>query len=471
MTSLPEPRLSLPPDNHVEAEYRSVPLEDLPSLLEGKDNTNSVSATTLRSIQSHWASRIFVAAWIGYAGFYFCRKNIAWTPLGRGDTSHALSGSLARLLIIFGIGYALGQFAGGSLADRYGSRRVLLAGGMLSALSTVALLSGLPVAALLGLQALNGFGQGFGWPSINRLLKAWIPGRERTIALAWWSSSYALGGFLATAVATALSTNSLFFPAATGARLSLLVPASILALTTGFFYLRVYDTPVDAAKSQNLKERHAIEPSSRAVLRESRLGYAPILRNNELRGLAAMYFFLKMTRYALLFWLPLYLLDAQHLTLQASVRIASTFELTGFIGALIAGYTADRILPGRRYAVGTTMLFLSGFILLLYPIAAMLGAGMMTVATGILGMLIFGADLLMSSAVVLDAVPLEQAGRASGFVNGVGSAGQIIAPICVTLCSRWFGWNSIFDFFVGSCILAGLLLIVRWDSRSLPVPA
>jgi sugar phosphate permease len=40
----------------------------------------------------YWTARVFVAAWIGYAGFYFCRKNISWTPLPVENHQSWLSG-------------------------------------------------------------------------------------------------------------------------------------------------------------------------------------------------------------------------------------------------------------------------------------------------------------------------------------------------------------------------------------------
>jgi sugar phosphate permease len=67
---------------------------------------------------------------------------------------------------------------------------------------------------------------------------------------------------------------------------------------------------------------------------------------------------------------------------------------------------------------------------------------------------------------VLEAVPPEQSGRASGYVNGIGSLGQALSPLVVTLCTHWFGWNSIFNLFVLCSLIAAGLLAKRWNDKS-----
>ena len=58
------------------------------------------------SLWSAWRARTFTAAWVLYAGYYMCRKDI-----GAGE-GHATP-SLAVTLACFGAMYAVGQLAGG----------------------------------------------------------------------------------------------------------------------------------------------------------------------------------------------------------------------------------------------------------------------------------------------------------------------------------------------------------------------
>ena len=106
----------------------------------------------------------------------------------------------ALILACFGASYALGQLVGGTLADRLSARRTALAGAGISISCTMLLACcSKPTLGLL-LQLGNGFGQGFGWPSMLKLIGTWFRRNERDRVLGWWSTSYILGGLLATSL-------------------------------------------------------------------------------------------------------------------------------------------------------------------------------------------------------------------------------------------------------------------------------
>jgi sugar phosphate permease len=359
---------------------------------------------------------------------------------------------LASLLFVFSAGYTIGQLVGGWAADRFGARRTLLFGGLLSVLSTALLIAPVPVAVIMLLQALNGFGQGFGWPAAMKLFSIWIPRSQYAVGIAWWSTSYALGSYLANALATALSTVDTF-SLSTGSRLAIAAPCGVLLCTTLFFYLRVRDLP----SAVGLKPVNP-EPF---VISE---GWKPILRNAEIQLLAVTYFFIKLTRYALLFWLPLYIIETHRTRGSSALTLSSLFELTGFLGAIFASYASDKWFGARRYPVGAAMLFLAAFVFLLHPLVSTWGTAPTAISISLIGILIFGPDVLTSSVAVIEAVPSSQAGRAAGYVNAVGSLGQMVSPVLVAVFSHVFGWNSIFTLFVACSLIAAALLVLRWNA-------
>ena len=175
-----------------------------------------------------------------------------------------------------------------------------------------------------------------------------------------------------------------------------------------------------------------------------------------------MYFFLKTTRYSLLYWLPLYLVQHMRYSEGRALYISSLFEGVGFVGILAAGYVSDRYLDGRRYPVGVVMLVALAFVLLLHPLVGNLGPTAMAVSISLIGIFVNGPDLLMAGSAVADAVPLGATGRAAGLVNGVGSLGQLISAYVVVTFVSWFGWDQLFTLFVGCTIAAAALLVTRW---------
>jgi sugar phosphate permease len=389
-------------------------------------------------------NQVFLSAWVLYAGYYICRKDIGPTT-GPGISHFALN------LICFGAAYALAQFVGGTLADKIGARRTALAGAAISVLCTSLLafhsLHVMQLMLLLG----NGLGQGLGWPAMLRLLGQWFHRGERDRVLGWWSTSYILGGVLATAltawliVHTRVVVRSGFEPA-------YLVTSAVLLFAAVFFFFGTANLARPVPPDPLPCDSTLIEPSA---MRTEARAWRQILTNRRIQVISVVYFFLKMTRYTLLFWLPLYLTSSLGYTQHSADHFASFFELFGFLGPLIAAFAVRRWLGGRRMVLGAGMLFALAFICLLHPVLAGSGWFGTAVSISLMGILIYGADVLMSAMAVLDAVPGQLHGRAAGFVNGIGSIGQTLSPFLVTIFVLQFGWTKLFDLFVFFALVAG----------------
>jgi OPA family sugar phosphate sensor protein UhpC-like MFS transporter len=406
---------------------------------------------------SHWRFRIFTSAWVLYAAYYFCRKNFSVVMPMMARTSHYGNFDLAQLVFVFSLAYAIGQFAAGALGDRFGGRFTGVLGGLVSAVCTAAM----AVAAndrhmLLYLQIGNGLGQGCGWSACLKVLSAWFARKERGTVMAWWGTCYVLGGFLATVFATFAATQ-MFVATGLGWRRGFLFPSFILAAAAIWFAFRTRNTPPEAGLPAHVDDKD--EPVDQGSSWEA-------ARNPEVWILAGMYFFLKITRYSLLFWLPLYLVQRMQYSEEWAGYTSSLFELVGFSGALIAGYVSDRLLNGRRYPVGATMLFLLAAWLLIHPVIGRLGPGAMAFSVSVLGILVYGPDLLMSGPASVDAVPARHAARAAGIVNGVGSLGQLISAYVVAIIVSRYGWDQLFTFFLVCAAAAGSLLTLRWNKGS-----
>ncbi len=90
-----------------------------------------------------------------------------------------------------------------------------------------------------------------------------------------------------------------------------------------------------------------------------------LLRSAPLWAIGSSYFFLELCRYALMFWLPYYLVNHMRFSLAQSGYLSSLYELVGVAGALLAGYISDRYMNGRRAPVSAIMLVGFGFVVLL----------------------------------------------------------------------------------------------------------
>src|SRR5260221_3967582 len=144
--------------------------------------------------------RVFALTWLSYAPYYFARKNF---PVAKRTIQTELGVSTAGLAAIdtgYLATYAIGQFAGGWLGDRIGSRRLVGYGMNLSAL----LISAFGASSSANLFALffglNGFVQATGWPGNVKAMAGWYGPTERGAVMGFWSTCCQVGPLAATAL-------------------------------------------------------------------------------------------------------------------------------------------------------------------------------------------------------------------------------------------------------------------------------
>jgi sugar phosphate permease len=405
-----------------------------------------------------WRSAAFNSSWLLYASYYLCRENLS-TVLTL-PSAPAGQDSFTKLLFTFALAYVIGHIFAGTVADLRGPRHVALIGGLVSASATAGMVFTHTLHALLALQLLNGFGQGLGFPALARLLAAWFTREERPPVLAWWSASYSLGGGLAASVTLWCLTTQLL--SKWGWRSCFALPPLLLAAISIYFYCTTRDEP-QSVGLEPLGETDSIdEREARGVLH----GWWIVLANRDVRTISAMYFFLKMTRYALLFWLPLYLIQTGHISKNRAASAGTLFELFGFAGALFAVHLSTRYCNSRRYPVATMLLFGLGCLSLLQPMIANLGWWASAVSICTMGLMVYAVDALMVSITVLESVPLACSARAIAAVNGAGSIGQMFAPLLVTWFAHHYGWDNIFNPFLVTCMIAAVIVAPRWNDSS-----
>lgn len=412
-----------------------------------------------KNSMQRWRSSTFTASWLLYAGYYLCRENLRVARLLPGIPF--LDGNLSQLLTAFAFAYIFGHGVAGAWADSRGPRAVALTGGLISAAATGAMLGVHTPHGMLVLQMLNGFGQGMGFPALARLLAVWFHRQERPGILAWWSASYSVGGVLAASLTFWCATTTVLLPS-WGWRRCLMLPPLLLAGIALFFYHRTRDNPQQAGLTT------IADPSAGTPGLDSSgwtNGWWSVLANGHIRTISAMYFFLKMTRYALLFWLPIYLVQTTHTSEWRAAATASCFELFGFAGALMAVQLSARYFAGRRYPVAALLLFAVGILALLEPIVAPLSWWTSAINMALMGMLVYAVDALMVSVAVLETVPQSHSARAIATVNGIGSVGQMLAPLLVTGFAHRFGWENLFNLFLITSLMAAGIVAARWNEE------
>ena len=404
---------------------------------------------------------IFVFTWLAYAGFYLCRKNFSVAmPLLTKELGWSKL-DLANVVFGYSLFYAGGQFVNGVLSDRFGARLVVGCGLFASIFSNVGMGAATSLTMMLALACVNGGAQATGWSGLVKIMSAWFEPRVRGVAMAWWSTNYALGGFLATLFAAFAISQTQVLASFSWQR-GFWLPAMALLPIALLFVVGVRNDPgVHWSPSVSEEAASAGPRAAQAPLRQA-------LGSRVVWTIGISYFFVKATRYAFLFWLPLYLTERLQYDAARAGSASSVYELVGFAGVVLAGYISDKLLHSRRFPVATVMLGLLALLCLLQPRLAAGGALLNLLGIGLIGMMTFGPDTLMSGPAVQDVVSTRAAGTAAGFVNGIGSLGQLVSPYLVALVADRFGWDGLFYLFFCFASLSALLLSPLWTHRSQP---
>jgi sugar phosphate permease len=404
--------------------------------------------------------RIFGITWIAYAGFYLCRKNLSVVLPLLNHASGLRSIDLANIVFGYSLLYAVGQFGCGLLSDRIGAKRVVGAGLLLVVGSNILMGAHASMIWLLLFACLNGLGQSSGWSGLVKTMAIWFRSENRGIVMAWWSTNYVLGGFLATAFATWAVVQPWLLPEL-GWRRGFLFPALLLLAIAVLFLIGAKDTP-DGADLPSGMHR---DGTALSAVRTDWGGVAALLRKPSLWMVSMSYFFLELCRYALMFWLPLYMVTRLKYTLQTSGYLSSLYELIGILGAVAAGYISDRFSQSRRAPVSAIMLCGFGIVLLFEPALSKYGLVGTAIAISLAGIFSFGPDTLLSGAGAQDIGEPKAAATASGLVDGIGHLGAIFSPYVVVFVSERYGWDCLFLVLAGAAFLAGAMLIPIWNLK------
>lgn len=396
-------------------------------------------------------------SWVAYATYYLGRKafGVVKRPLER-----ELGLDVAALGAIdtaFLAAYTGGQFISGYAGDRFGARRLVGYGMLVSALACALFGHASGMFVLLACFVLNGLAQSTGWPGTTRAMAEWTEPSERGTVMGFWSTCYQVGGvaatFLAGEMAERYGWRSAFYVAALA-----LVAVGLVVL--GF--LPTKERPLALETMSGVDEPSSAERER--LRKERRRIVLGVVGSTRLWLYGASYFFIKLIRYALMFWLPYYLSNRFGLGTRDAAQLSTAFDAGGIVGVILIGRLSDRV-PGRgRSAWALASLVALVLALVVYVTFGRSGTIYNAFWLALVGALLFGPDALLSGAAAQDAGGLTPA-LATGFVNGLGSFGALLQGFVVPVLAARFGWSALFPAFIALSGFAAVALVPTLSAR------
>ena len=145
--------------------------------------------------------RVFAGIFVGYAGYYLVRNNLALAipDLLREHPEYSKA-ALGTALTGLSIAYGVSKFLMGSVSDRSNPKYFLPLGLLLSSaiMAAFGLFEGAraTLVTIIVIMAVNGWVQGMGWPPCGKTMVHWFSTKERGLTVSTWNVAHNVGGAL-----------------------------------------------------------------------------------------------------------------------------------------------------------------------------------------------------------------------------------------------------------------------------------
>lgn len=287
--------------------------------------------------KTYYQWRMLALTMLCYLFFYTGRHNFGWaskllaTDLG---IAYEKIGWISFSMLI---GYAVGQFVNGNLADRWSPRHMVVTGGLLSVAANVLISFSSSYFLILTLWAFNGYFQSMAWAPGGKILVNWWPRQKHGLVFGLYTmaagSSSVLTYFLSILLVHENDWRSLFR-----------WPVIFLFVALMVYAIFSVNHPRDKGLENTEEKAEKEEPP--VISWKAR--YRIVISNRSFMLACLSIGFQSMARYGLLFWLPIYVLGDSYKAQPELVWISLLLPIGMAIGAFSFGFISDRFFYGNR---------------------------------------------------------------------------------------------------------------------------
>ena len=407
----------------------------------------------------YWQTRTIIATMIGYALFYFVRKNLSIAmPAMQADLGITKT-ELGLFLTLHGLIYGLSKFINGFIGDRVNARYFMVTGLVLSAICNVVFGFSSAVLVFGIVWMLNGWFQGMGFPPCARMLTHWVPPRELATKMSVWNTSHSIGAGLVVIVCG--------YVVSLGWRWCFFVPSIIALLGAVGVWFTMRDTPqsvgLPALVPEGLTKEEAEHEDTSAEFKA--FVRKQVFLTPYIWVIAVANFFVYVIRYVVLDWGPTLLSEWKGVSIEHAGWMVAAFEISGIIGMLAAGWATDRFFGGRSprvcvFCMGFATLFIFLFWLLDTP--PMWLASLLLMAAGFF---IYGPQALVGIAAANMATK-RAAATAGGFTGLFGYASTLVSGWGLGYLATNYGWSLAISVLIGIGITGTLVFMLAWNAKA-----
>lgn len=423
---------------------------------------NIATTEDVKKKLNYWRKRVFISLWITYASFYLCRVNISIAMPGILKEYSLTKTAMGAVLTALFFAYAVGQFINGQLGDKFGARRLITFGAIISGILNLIfpLLPGF-VSLLALVWGLNGYFQSMGWSPSTKTIANWFPIKMRGKITGMFGSCYQFGN----AASWALSG---FVVGMFGWRFAFWIPAIVFIIIAIQWFINGRDAPEELGLP-TVEDCHEGVMEMKECQKDEHMGFKytikTVLSNPRIWMVGFSLFGLNIIRYGFMNWAPTYMFEVEKATISAAAYKALAIPLAGSLGALFAGWASDKFFQSRRAPIIVIMLIGLMGLTILYPQLKHFHWTWSLICLIAIGFTTYGPHVMICATIPMDYASRKAAASAAGFIDGLGYFGASLTSIISGFLVDHYGWNAAFYFWVVGVFLAVVLMSVQWNYK------
>ena len=453
--------------------------------------TTTTDVQQRRFRRAQWGT--LLALMFCYLFYYLGRHNYGWAfPYMQAelDLTYRQLGVFSMVLLLC---YGIGQFVNGNLGDKFGGRKMLTLGGLLSVAFNWLTSFATSFVTLLVPWAANGFAQSMGWAPGSRMLSNWWDHSERGKAFGFYVFSAGCSGILVFVICGGI--NMLVQQEVLSWRAFFQLPLLLLAGGCIVFYLVARNRPEDLGFPPieddpehgptiiggeegpmgtygSLDESREDSPpgsspapsisdtanDKNSVQETSLQRYIQVIGNGPFLLATLSIGFESLARYGLIVWLPSHLLGDAYRDQPLGFWIGMALPIGMALGALSTGFISDKLFASNRSRPIALLMMLAAIVLLVFYLVPAEWLVLGVILLFLAGFFVYGPQSCYW-ALCPDLLGRHRAATAIGVMNMWAYFVAAVTDPLIGGVIDLYGTAPVFALLAVSCLLGAIVIL------------
>lgn len=439
---------------------------------------------TIRKKYRYWEWRTILVLCLGYALYYFVRKNLGIAIPAMEANLGVSKVQLGVFLTIHSLIYGASRFVNGLLVDRFSQKKIMALGLLLTCIVNLLIcfspkLNGvldlldaegkatLGLVYLIGsLWVLNGYLQGMGVPPCVSLMAHWIKPDELATKQSVWNVSHTFGAGIVVALCGFMLDRFGY----SAWYLCFLVPALIALLGVPVIWFGLKDDPSEVglppvekmgkSLESGQQEHNLLENIDGAKYKKiiGRMVFA----NPYIWIIAFSNFCIYVIRLTILDWGSSFLTEEKGMDIaQAGGLLATTEIIGGTLGMLLAGWLSDKLFKSKAHRTCFFCIVLATLSFFLFWKCESVAVSFICLVMS--AFFIYGPQALYGVCASQQATKYA-AGTGNGIIGIFGYASSVVSGVMFGAMAETGGWDSVFPVAIAFGAVGAIAIGIMWNA-------